>query len=126
MTFSQVQVIQKVDNAIHWIAGASGFPNTYRLDSDLSGGYPSFQQPRSDQFILKWYARQWWVPVTISRKDQCFIFKLTGLTGQFKLLESALSKNQLGFYLRFYIKFDGNMQKQAFVYSTWIRRIKKG
>ena len=36
-------VVQKVDNAIHWINlypmdSAIGFPNTYRPDSDLSGG----------------------------------------------------------------------------------------
>ena len=37
-------VVQKVDNAIHWIKisiqwiGAIGFPNTYLLDSDLSDG----------------------------------------------------------------------------------------
>ena len=37
-------VVQKVDNAIHWINlypvdSAISFPNTYPLDSDLSGGY---------------------------------------------------------------------------------------
>ena len=36
-------VVQKVDNAIHWINhypvdSAIGFPNTYPWDSDLSGG----------------------------------------------------------------------------------------
>ena len=42
---SQIQspVVQKVDNAIHWINlypldRATGFPNTYPLDSDLSDG----------------------------------------------------------------------------------------
>ena len=40
-----------VDTAIHWINlyapdNAAGFPNTYPLDSDLSGvlGYPMFEQ----------------------------------------------------------------------------------
>jgi len=44
-------VVQKVDNAIHWINlyplnGAIGFPNTYPLDSGFSGGwrYPTFEQ----------------------------------------------------------------------------------
>ena len=34
-------VVQNVDSAIHWIViypVAIGFPNTYPLDSDLSGG----------------------------------------------------------------------------------------
>ena len=36
-------VVQKVDNAIHWINhypldSAIGFPDTYPVDSDLSGG----------------------------------------------------------------------------------------
>ena len=46
-----VSVVQKVDGAIHWINlyplnSAIGFPSTYRLDSDLSGGkrYPAFEQ----------------------------------------------------------------------------------
>ena len=38
----QAPVIQKVDNAIHRIVypldSAIAFPNTYPLDSDLSGG----------------------------------------------------------------------------------------
>ena len=39
----QAPVVQKADNAIHWInlyplGKAIGFPNTYPLDSDLSGG----------------------------------------------------------------------------------------
>ena len=45
-------VIQKVDNAIHWInrypvENAVGFPNTYPLDTDFSGGqcYPTLKQP---------------------------------------------------------------------------------
>ena len=38
----QAPVVQKVDKAIHWInlyplGRAIGFPNTYPLDSDLSG-----------------------------------------------------------------------------------------
>ena len=37
-------VVQRVDNSIHWINlylvdNANGFPNTYPLESDLSGGY---------------------------------------------------------------------------------------
>ena len=37
-------VVQKVDNAIHWLTlypvdKAIGFPNTYPLDSDLSGEF---------------------------------------------------------------------------------------
>ena len=35
-------VFQKVDNAIHWLYSvdkAIGFPNTYPLESDLSGEY---------------------------------------------------------------------------------------
>ena len=37
-----VPVVQKVDNAIHWISlyplnSAIGSPNSYLLDSDLSG-----------------------------------------------------------------------------------------
>ena len=31
-------VAQKVDNAIHCLHNAIGFPNTYSLDSDSSGG----------------------------------------------------------------------------------------
>ena len=45
-------VVQKVDNGIHWINHypvdrATGFPNIYPLDSNLSGGwcYPAFEQP---------------------------------------------------------------------------------
>ena len=39
----QAPVVQKLDSAIHWINlykvdNAIGFPNTYPLDSDLSGG----------------------------------------------------------------------------------------
>ena len=39
---SQASVAQKADNAIHWINlypldSAIAFPNTYALDSDLSG-----------------------------------------------------------------------------------------
>ena len=39
----QAQVLQTLDSAIHWIKiysvdNAIGFPNTYPLDSDLSGG----------------------------------------------------------------------------------------
>ena len=48
-------VVRKVDNAIRWINlypvdNAMGFPNTYRLDSDLSGGwrYPTFEQPEPE------------------------------------------------------------------------------
>ena len=44
-------VVQKMDNAIHRINhcpldSAVGFPNTYPLDCDLSGGqrYPTFEQ----------------------------------------------------------------------------------
>ena len=46
-----VSVVQKVDSAIHWINlyplnSAIGFPSTYRLDGDLSGGkrYPASEQ----------------------------------------------------------------------------------
>ena len=45
-------VVQTLDSAIHQIKiypadNAIGFPNTYPLDSDLSGGqcYPMFEQP---------------------------------------------------------------------------------
>ena len=45
MSSVQAPVVQKVDSAIHWInlypvdsAIFIGFPNTYPLDSDLSGG----------------------------------------------------------------------------------------
>ena len=45
----QTPVVLKVDNAIHRINpldSAIGFPNTYPLDIDLSGGYryPTFEQ----------------------------------------------------------------------------------
>ena len=46
-------VVQTGNSAIQWIYhytldGAIGFPNKYRVDSDLSGGqrYPSFKRPR--------------------------------------------------------------------------------
>ena len=49
---NQAPVVQKVDNAIHWINHYSVdsvvcFVSTYPLDSDLSGGerYPAFEQP---------------------------------------------------------------------------------
>ena len=54
MTFSiqLAPVVQTLDSAIHRIKiypvdNAIGLPNTYRLDSDLSGGYryPTFEQP---------------------------------------------------------------------------------
>ena len=52
-------VIQKVDNAIHWInrypvENAVGFPNTCPLDSDFSGGqcYPTLKQPGPDLHIF--------------------------------------------------------------------------
>ena len=40
---NQAPVVQKFDSAIRWINlrpldSAIGFPNTYKLDSDLSGG----------------------------------------------------------------------------------------
>ena len=43
VTFDLVPVVQKVDSAIHRINhypldSAIGFPNTYRLDGDSSGG----------------------------------------------------------------------------------------
>ena len=42
-TFDLALVVQKVDSTIHWINlysldSAIGFPNTYPLDGDLSGG----------------------------------------------------------------------------------------
>ena len=42
-TIHQAPVVQKVDSAIRWINlysvdNAIGFPNTYLLDSDLTGG----------------------------------------------------------------------------------------
>ena len=48
----QDPVVQKVDSTIHWIKylypldSAIGFPNTYPVNSDLSGGlrYPAFEQ----------------------------------------------------------------------------------
>ena len=47
----QVPLVQKVNSGIHRINlypldNATGFPNTYLLDSDLSGGYhyPAFEQ----------------------------------------------------------------------------------
>ena len=47
----QGQVVQKVDNAIHWINhypvdSMVCFVNIYPLDSDFSGGqrYPAFEQ----------------------------------------------------------------------------------
>ena len=52
MKVQQAPVVQKVDNSIHWINlypldSAVGFPITYPLNSDLTGGkhYPSFEQP---------------------------------------------------------------------------------
>jgi len=46
-----VSVVQNVDSAIHWINlypvdNPIGFPNTYLLDCDLSGGWccPHFEQ----------------------------------------------------------------------------------
>ena len=48
----QAPVAKKVHSAIHWINlypvdNATGFPNTYPLDSDLSGGkrYSGFEHP---------------------------------------------------------------------------------
>ena len=43
ITILQALVVQRLDSAIHQINlypvdNASGFPNTYLLDSDLSGG----------------------------------------------------------------------------------------
>ena len=44
MIYLGPSVVRKVDNAIHWIDhyplvdNAIDFPNTYPLDSDLSGG----------------------------------------------------------------------------------------
>ena len=49
-------VIQKVDNAIHWIniypvASAIGFPYAYSLNSDLSGrkSFPTLEQLGPEQ-----------------------------------------------------------------------------
>ena len=49
-------VVRKMNNAIHQINlypknNSIGFPNTYPLDSDLSGGlrYPAFEQPGAEQ-----------------------------------------------------------------------------
>ena len=51
----QALVVQRLDSAIHRIKLYSvdntiGFPNTYPLDGDLSGGqrYPTFEQPGPD------------------------------------------------------------------------------
>ena len=74
----QAPVIQKVDNAIHRIVypldSAIAFPNTYPLDSDLSGGqrYPSFQQlgPR--------------------RPLECLVHRLTGCMRTWRLLPIQL------------------------------------
>ena len=48
-------VVQTLDSAIHRLKiypvdHATGFPNVYPLDSDLSGGsrYPTFEQPGQD------------------------------------------------------------------------------
>ena len=58
LTSELAPVVQNVGNAIHWINHYSldsviGFPNTYPLDSDLSGGYcyPTFEQLGPDQQI---------------------------------------------------------------------------
>ena len=57
MTGSNLQalVIQKVDNAIHWINlnpvdNAVGIHNTYPLDNDLPGllRYKTFEQPEPE------------------------------------------------------------------------------
>ena len=53
-------VVQKVDNANHWInhypqdSAIIDFPNTYPWDSDLSVGYgyPTFEQLWPDKNIL--------------------------------------------------------------------------
>ena len=54
----QSPVVQTLDSAIHRIKiylvdNALGFPNTYPLDSDLSGGqrYPTFEQPGPEVFL---------------------------------------------------------------------------
>ena len=53
-------VVQKLDSAIHRInhypvENAIGFPNTYPLDSDLSGGqpYPTFEQLGPDKSLSR-------------------------------------------------------------------------
>ena len=43
-------VVRKMDKSIHWMnnypkGSAIGFRTTYPLDSDLSGGHPTFEQP---------------------------------------------------------------------------------
>ena len=60
-TVHQAPVVQKVDNTIHWINlfpvdEAIDFPNTYPLDSNLSGGlqYPTFEQPEPVVYMYEW------------------------------------------------------------------------
>ena len=60
MTTLLAPVVQKVDNAVHWLnlypldCTIIGFPNTYPGDSDLSVGYryPTFEQLWPDKNIL--------------------------------------------------------------------------
>ena len=62
-TIHLAPVVQTLESAIHWIKiypvdNAIGLPNTYQLDSDLSGGlrYPTFEQPGPDKALSgdKW------------------------------------------------------------------------
>ena len=57
----QVSVVHKVENAIHWINlypvdSAIGFPNTYLLNSDLSGWlhYLTFEQSVPENVAIMW------------------------------------------------------------------------
>ena len=60
-TVHQAPVVPKVDNGIHSINlfpvdEAIDFPNTYPLDSNLSGGlqYPTFEQPEPIVYMYEW------------------------------------------------------------------------
>ena len=60
----QALVVQRLDSAIHRIKIYSvdntiGFPNTYPLNSDLSGGqrYPTFEQPGPGHGVQRYTAR---------------------------------------------------------------------
>ena len=56
----QPPVVQKVDNAIHWINhypvvnALIGFPNSYPLDRNLPSGwyYPTFKQPEPGVYCV--------------------------------------------------------------------------
>ena len=112
VTFDQAPVVQKVDSATHRINlypkdSAIGFPNTYPLDGDLSGGqrYPALEQLGPDRFTshqshyclynnsIPEFMRKRFMP-TVKQLKQFKIFEILLLESQWQTSAISLVRFQ--------------------------------